>query len=370
MVRKIIIIILALLILFGAYLIASKMAASRSIPKPVESTLVTPVTIIEVTNGTAPITLKTSGNIVAKNHVEIFSEVMGVFEKSDRAFKPGTRFAKGDVLMRINSDELRANIRAQKSGLINQVTLLLPDLKLDYPEAFAKWNKYVSDFDLTQPLATLPETTSEREKLFIIGRGLQSTYYNIENLETRLAKYVIRAPFSGVLTDVAINPGAVVRNGQKLAGFISTAVYEMEVNINVSYLDLLRVGKKVQLHNLERTNSWTGRVARINGVVDQSTQTIKVYIDVSGKGLREGLYLEADLEVNNLENIFEIDRKLLYDDNKLFVVRDSFLASIEVNPVFYNESTVVVEGLPDGTKVLSRIIPGAHEGMRVSIDEL
>ena len=343
------------------------MAASRSIPKPTPTILVTPVSVVEVTNGTTPITLKTSGNIVAKNQVEIFSEVLGVFEHSDRDFKPGTRFAKDEVLMRINSDELRANIRAQKSGLINQVTLLLPDLKLDYPEAFAKWNKYVSDFDLTQPLASLPETSSEREKLFIIGRGLQSTYYNIENLETRLAKYIIRAPFSGVLTDVAINPGAVVRNGQMLAGFISTSIYEMEVNINVSYLDLLKIGKKVELHNLERTNSWTGRVARINGVVDQSTQTIKVYIDVSGKGLREGLYLEADLDVNNLDNIFEIDRKLLFDDNKIFVVKDTVLTSVEIKPVFYNESTVVVEGLEDGAKVLSRIIPGAHDGMRVSI---
>lgn len=369
MLRKIIIILLALLILVGAYLIATKMAASRSIPKPVETKVVTPVSVITVSNSTTPITLKTSGNIVAKNQVDIFSEVMGVFEKSARSFKPGTRFSKGDVLMQINSDEIRANIRSQKSGLVNQITLLLPDLKLDYPDAFAKWNKYVTDFDLSRSLPALPEPSSEREKLFIIGRGLQSTFYNIENLETRLAKYVIRAPFSGVLTDVAINPGAVVRNGQKLAGYISTSVYEMEVNINVSYLDLLKVGKKVQLHNLERTNSWTGKVARINGVVDQSTQTIKVYIDVSGKGLREGLYLEADLDVKDIENIFEIDRKLLFDENKLFVVRDTVLSSVEVKPVFYNESTVVVEGLEDGTQVLSRIIPGAHEGMRVSIGE-
>lgn len=345
------------------------MAASRSIPKPVESVVVTPVSTHTVLNKEVPISLKTSGNLVAKTQVDIFSEVMGVFEKSDHAFKPGTRYKKGDVLMSINSDEIKANLRSQKSGLVNQISLLLPDLKLDYPEAFDKWNTYVNEFDIRQRLQPLPTSTSEREKLFIIGKGLQSTYYNIENLETRLNKHIIRAPFNGVLTDVNINPGAVVRNGQKLAGFISTAVYEMEVNINVTYLDLLKIGKKVQLHNLEQTKQWTGRVTRINGTIDQSTQTIKVYIDVSGRDLREGQYLEADLEVKNLANTYEIDRKLLFEDNKVYVVLDTVLSVVSVNPLFYNETTVVVSGLEDGTQILAAAVPGAHEGMKVTIGE-
>jgi len=367
MIRKIITTILGLLILFGAYTIATKMSAARNIPKPIETKVITPVETIKVSNESVPITLKTSGNIVAKNQVEIFSEVLGVFESSAREFKPGPRYTKGQVLLRINSDELRANLKAQKSGLVNQITLLLPDLKLDYPEAFSKWDQYVREFDVSASLSTLPTNSSEREKLFILSKGIETSYYNIENLETRLSKYVIVAPFNGVLNDVLINPGAVVRNGQRLANFISTASYEMEVNVNVSYLDLLKVGKRVTLHNLERTKSWNGRVARINGIVDQSTQTIKVYIEVSGKELREGLYLEADLNVKNIENTFEIDRKLLYDQNKVFVVRDTVLATLEVKPLFYNEASVVVEGIPDGTLLLSRNIPGAHAGMRVEI---
>jgi len=143
----------------------------------------------------------------------------------------------------------------------------------------------------------------------------------------------------------------------------------MEVNVNVSYLDLLKVGKKVQLHNLERTNNWSGRVSRINGTVDQSTQTIKVFIEVGGKGLREGLYLEADLDVKSIENTFELDRKLLFDENKVFVVRDTLLETLVVSPLFFNEATVVVGGLPDGSLLLSRNIPGAHAGMRVEVTE-
>ena len=369
MLRIIITSVLGILIVFGAIRLASNLAASRNIPKPVERKIITPVSIRVVENISVPITLKTSGNIVAKNQIEIFSEVMGVFEASDHDFKPGSRFGAGQILLQLNSDEHKANLRAQKSNLINQITLFLPDLKLDYPDAFPKWEKYVQNYDISDPLDPLPEATSEKEKLFILGKGINTTYYNIENLEKRLAKYVIKAPFNGVLTEVQVNPGALVRNGQKLANFISTRIYEMEVNVNVSYIDLLKIGKTVQLHNLERTKTWKGRVARLNGLVDQSTQTIKVYIEVGGSGLREGLYLEADVEVKNIENTFEVDRKLLFDQDKLFIVRDTVLDAVQINPVFYNESTVVVEGLTNGMKLVSSIVPGGHHGMRVEIRE-
>ena len=361
---------LGLLLLFGAFKMASNMAASRAIPKPVEAKIITPVSVEVVQNTSTPITVKTSGNIVAKNQIEIYSEVTGIFEGSDHDFKPGSRFKKGQVLLRLNSDEHNANIGALKSNLINQITLFLPDLKLDYPDAFPAWESYVRDYDIVKPLKPLPLATSEKEKLFILGKGINVTYFNIENLQERLSKYVIRAPFNGIVTEALIHPGALVRNGQKLANFISTSIYELEVNVNVSYIDLLKIGKSVQLHNLERTKSWTGRVTRMNGLVDQSTQTIKVFIEVAGKGLREGVYLEADIDVKQIENTFEVNRKLLFDQDKLFVVRDTILETVQITPVYYNESTVIVEGLTDGMQLVSGIISGGHRGMRVEIIQL
>jgi len=186
MLRKIIITLLAVLFLVGSYFIGEKMAASRNIPKPQVTQIVTPVSTIFVTNKSVPITLKTSGNIVAKNKVDIFSEVLGVFESSAHDFKPGSRYRQGETLLRINSDELRANLKAQKSGLVNQITLLLPDLKLDYPASFDQWNQYISNFDIDRSLSPLPTAVSEREKLFILGKGIHTTFYNIQNLETRL----------------------------------------------------------------------------------------------------------------------------------------------------------------------------------------
>ncbi len=367
--RKIITSILGLLIVFGAVILAKKLAASKNQPKPVEQKIITPVFTESVKNSSTPITLTTSGNLSAKDKVELFSEVQGIFEKSTHDFKPGSYYSKGQVLLRINSDEHRANLRAQKSSLYNQLVMFMPDLRLDYPDAFPKWQTYIRSFDESKPLWPLPETSSEKEKLFIAGKNVYTTYYNIINVEERLRKYTVSAPFSGVLTEALVNPGALVRNGQKLGEFISTSIYEMEVNVNIDYMDLLKIGKSVKLHNLDRNNNWSGKVIRVNGRVDQASQTIKAYIQVSGKNLKDGMYLEADIVAKEEQNTYEINRKLLFDEHKVFIVTDTILDVAEIVPIYFKEKTVVVKGLADGTQLLSKPVPGAYKGMRVAIFE-
>jgi hypothetical protein len=39
-------------------------------------------------------------------------------------------------LLRINSDELQASMRAQKSALFNQLAAMLPDMRFDFPDAY------------------------------------------------------------------------------------------------------------------------------------------------------------------------------------------------------------------------------------------
>lgn len=358
---------MGLLIILGALLIARKLASLSNQPQPIEQKLILPVSVETVKNINTPITLTTSGNLMAKNRVELYSEVSGIFESSAKEFKPGNAYSQGQTLLRINSDEHRANLKAQKSNLYNQLVLIMPDLRLDHAEGFPKWGEYISNFKVDEPLKAMPEPSSEKEKLFLSGKGIYTTYFNISNLEERLTKYIIKAPFSGILTETLVNPGALVRNGQKLGEFISAGVYEMEVNINIAYRDLLAVGKSVQLHNLEKTQQWTGKVIRVNGRVDQASQTIKVYIQVADNALKEGMYLAAELMAKEEEDTYELNRKLLFDENKLFVVKDSLLDVVVVNPVFFKETSVVVKGLTDGTLLLSKPVPGAYKGMQVAI---
>lgn len=340
-------------------------AANKQAAPQVEQKI-TQVFGTEVINKSEPIVIKTSGNLTAKNRMELYAEVGGLFDSSAHAFKPGVYFQKGEILLELDHREEIISLKAQRSTFFNQLVLLLPDLKFDYPEAVKSWEKYISNFSVDKPTPELPEPTSEKEKLFIISRNIYTLYYNIKNSEQQLDKFVITAPYDGILIEALADPGTLIRSGQKLGEFISPYTYELEVAINTSYADLLSKGKSVKLHNVDRSKSWDGIVKRVNSTVDPGSQTIPTYIEVRGTELKEGMYLEADIEAKMEKNVFEIDRKLLVGNDNIYEIKDSILRLTQVQPVYYKENTVLVRGLADGSRILTNAVPGAHDGMIIN----
>ncbi|MDB4293138.1 HlyD family efflux transporter periplasmic adaptor subunit [Maribacter sp.] len=367
--RKIILSILGVLLIVLGIFAAKGIIDSKKSFRPQPQKVVKTVFAETVENGTVPIMVPANGNLSAKRRVELYAEVQGVFRKGNKLFKEGQRYNSGETIIRIDAAEYSASVQSAKSGLYNQLTSIMPDLRLDYPELFPKWQAYLSGFDMDKATPALPEMTTEKEKFFITGRGIITSFYNVKNLEQRLGKYRISAPFSGVLTEALVTEGTLIRGGQKLGEFINTDVYELEVAVSKAYSDLLKVGEKVALTNLEKTKTYEGKVARINGSVDQASQTIKAFIDVADGNLREGMYLEANLDAKEETNAIEIDRSLLLENDKLFVVRDSILDMIDVKPVYYTDKKVVLKDVPDGTVIVSKPMVGAYAGMTVKIFE-
>lgn len=367
--RKVLAVFFGILIIFAAIAISKKIAASKKPVATVAQKVVKSVYVDTVQNATIPVTINVNGNLQAVRKVELYAEVQGVFKQTGKLFKPGENYTSGSLLVDIDAAEFKAGLLAQKSNLYNLIAAAIPDLNLDYPDEAGKWKDYLLKFDLSKSLAPLPEFSNDKERFFITGQNIVSTYFNVKNLEERLAKHQIRAPFSGVLTEALITPGALVRSGQKLGEFIDPSLYELEVAVPKSYINKLRVGEKVVLNNIEKTKTWTGRVERINAVVNQATQSVNVYIQVSGADLNEGMYLDAMLGVSSEENAFEVPRKLLIDNKKLYVVsNDTILSLIDVNPVFFTKETAIIKGMKNGELIVNNIIPGAYQGMLVKIE--
>ena len=365
--RKIILSVLGLLIIIASIFAARAIIASNKRVRPAPKKVVKTVFVDTVKNKTVPIIINAQGNLIAKRRLELFSEVQGVLKRGQYLFKAGQTYKSGQTIIRLDASEFYSSVQSQKSALFSQITAIMPDLRLDYPDAFPKWQKYLDDFDMSKAVPPLPEMTSEKEKYFINGRNIPTSYYNIKNLEQRLGKYTIRAPFTGILTEALVTEGTLVRTGQKLGAFIETGVYELPVAVNKTYADLLQVGKEVVLNNLDGSKSYKGIVSRINGNVDVTSQTIDAFIEVKDPNLREGMYLEAYLNAREEENAISIDRALLQSDNSLFVVKDSILDLQKVQPVFYSEKSVVIKGMPDGSLLVNKIVPGAYAGMLVKI---
>ena len=367
--RQILQIVIGIVILGLAILGAYFIVESNTKEKPVVEKVVKTVFIDTVRNATIPITIPANGNLTAKNRLELYSEVQGVFTSSAHDFKPGQRYNRGETLIRMDASEYYASVQSSKSNLYNLITAIMPDLRLDYPEAFPKWQAYLDNYKMENSVAELPESSDEKVNYFISGRGILTAYYNVKNLEQRLSKYSMRAPFSGIVTEALVTKGTLIRSGQKLGEFIDTSVFELELSIAKKFSDLLKIGENVELQTLEGNQSYKGKVTRVNGRIDQTTQTIKVFVEVNGDDLKEGMYLEAKLEAREEPDAVRISRKLLVDQKDIFIVRDSVLDLIEVNPVYFGSEDVIITGVPDGTVMLSRPLTGAYAGMLVKVNQ-
>ena len=363
--RKIILSLLGVLLIVGAYFLGQIIIEKNNRKRPTPEKVIKTVFIDTVQNSNVNIVIPANGSLVAKRRVELFSEVQGVFKTGNKLFRPGQEFRNGETLIRIDASEYYASVQSAKSNLYNSIAAIMPDLRLDFPEVYSKWQSYLNGFDLNKSIPKLPAMTSEKENFFITGRGIVSNYYSVKNLEQRLAKYNIKAPFSGILTEALVTEGSLIRNGQKLGEFIFPGVYEMEVALSKAYASLLNVGEKVELNNIDKTETYSGVVTRVNGSIDATTQTITAFVEVKNESLKEGMYLEANLNAKQEPNAYEINRNLMLDGEQIFIVRDSILDIIDVQPVYFSDTKVVLKNIPNGTTILAKPTPGAYAGMLV-----
>ena len=365
--RQIISILLGLLLLIGAYFTYNSFIENKKRPKAKVTKIVASVFSKTVKNTDIPLVITANGTLEATTKIALFSEVQGILKASRKTFKPGTNYRKGEVIIQINSDDFYTSLQSQKSNFYATLVSIIPDIKLDFPNQFEKWNSYLSAFNLESNLAPLPIATTDKEKFFISGRGINTAYYSIKNLEVKLAKYTLRAPFTGVLTEATVTNGSLIRPGQKLGEFINLDRYELAVSINSSHVDFLKIGKSVTLHNAERTKTYTGKVSRINSKLNTNSQTLIAFIDLKDPFLKEGMFLEADIQGKPESNAIRIARNLLVNENQIYIIKNNKLELATVSPVFYSDTSVVLKGLKDGVIYLSKPVPGAYQGMLVKI---
>ena len=111
------------------------------------------------------------------------------------------------------------------------VANLLPDIKNDFSSEYDKWVDFINEIKLNDPLPQMPAWKTNKEKIFISSRNVLTDYFSIKALEEQLNKYMVYAPFSGVITDVYATDFSVVNPGTKIMRVVETNNFEIAVPI-------------------------------------------------------------------------------------------------------------------------------------------
>ena len=136
----------------------------------------------------------------------------------------------------------------------------------------------------------------------------------------------------------------------------------------MSELDYLKIGTSIELKSETGRNTFSGRVVRINDQVDPATQRVKLYISVSGRDLKDGMFLRGATKGVELPSTVAVERQQLIG-NQLFVVKNGKIENREVEVLFQDDTFAYVQGLESGDKVLVSNLKGLYQGMKVSIKE-
>lgn len=370
--RQIIITSLFLLLIPAAFLLSRMMKNSGGEPAATEeagSEILRKVQVTPVTLEDHEVLQSINGRVVARDRYSIYADVPGRMLPTKREFREGVYFKKGDILISLDNIAEREALKARKTMLFNKVAGMLPDMKLTLPGATSKWEAYLKKIDPDRVLPSLPDFSSEQERLFVSARDILNQFYSIKSEEERLGKFVERAPFAGQLTETTVLPGAYVQPGQRLGELIGTSNFEMETSVPLSELESLRAGREVRLSDPESGRSYTGVVDRVIQAIDERTQTGKVILRVKGAGLFHGQFLSGSIISSNLENCAKVRRSLIRPGSRIFIVKDGMLKLVDLEPLAYEAEWVYVHGLGEGDLLLNESSPSFQEGMAVDFEK-
>ncbi|MEM6763770.1 MAG: HlyD family efflux transporter periplasmic adaptor subunit [Bacteroidota bacterium] len=293
-----------------------------------------------------------TGRTQSLESIQLTSEVQGRVLSSAKILNEGVSYRKGESMLKLDANTFSLNLKSQKSQFLATLVRLMPQIKLDYVEAHPSWDAYVKGFSVEGILPDLPEVNNDQLRYFLSANNLFTSFYALKSGEQTLSKYTIRAPFTGVVTSGNVSRGAVVNPGVPLASFSRTDVFEVKAAISAADLSDIKSGQKISLLHTSTGKTYQGTIKRLGGSVDPSTQSIPVFIQVSGKGLKEGMFLEASLGSGMVEQIAEIPLRAMNRTNQVHLIQDSIIILKEVKPISYTENRVWVSGLAEGDAVI------------------
>ena len=143
--RKIILILPILILLTGfaamQFLSSFKTPPPKVKPKPTQKIVETQNVVL----GDVHAEIIAYGRLVSSQPVILYSEVDGTLEHGDLPFRPGQAFKKGDLLVKIDTRQIKLDINTAKSDLLTALASVLPEIKVDFPEEFPIWQDYFSN---------------------------------------------------------------------------------------------------------------------------------------------------------------------------------------------------------------------------------
>lgn len=365
-------IIAPIIILFTAICAAVALFLLRPAPKEVAPERPTDkVEVITVQPETIRLTIKSQGTLLPKIESQLAVEVSGRIIEMSPNFRAGSRIKKGDVLFHIDPSDYEAAIAARAADLATAKLSLAQENALA-EQAAADWEALgdgeASDLTLRKPQV-------DQAKAIIA-----SAEAALNRAERDLQRTSIKAPYDGLVLSKSVDLGQyVMANPAKpVANIYSTEAAEVRLPLTQREAELLidpaKGESKVTLtaDGPRGKREWSARLVRFEATVDPTSRLIYAVAEVGTpfeKGLRRGMFVEAEIQGKELEDVFVLPRYALRGSESIYLVTpENTLITRPVEIARTNtEQAILSGGVEPGDQVATSPIAYFVENMPVEL---
>jgi membrane fusion protein (multidrug efflux system) len=287
----------------------------------------------------------TTGTLLPNEEVELRSEVTG--RVTQLGFQEGTAVSVGQVLVRINDDDLQAQLRKAEASL---------ELASD---AEGRQKQLLAVSGISQE--TLDATVAQRI-------GMQA---EVDNLRALIAKTTIKAPFSGVIGLRSISEGGYVAPSTLIANLKQTDPMKLDFTVPERYGRQMKPGTRVGFTLEGDTMDYAAEVYAVEPSVDLSTRSIKVRARCKNPGGRliPGAFARVDVKLETIADALTIPAEALIPDiqgQKVMVMKGGKAQSVRVDIGIRTENAVqLLNNVQPGDTVITSALLAVKDGMPV-----
>jgi membrane fusion protein, multidrug efflux system len=304
------------------------------------------------------------GNLIGAATVETGPKVNGRLETV--AVRMGDRVSRGQRLAKIEDRELLEQIKQARASFdVTAATIRQREADLRLAQTNLERSRSLFERELI-PKQTFDDTDA-RQQAAIAQLDLAKAQYaqsqaRLDELDINLANTVITSPVNGFISKRTLDPGAWVTPNSVFLSVVDISIVRIVADVVERDLRRITQGLRADVEvDAFPGETFTGRVAHVAPVLDPSTRTAQIEIEIANSDfrLKPGMYARVSFTIEQRENTL--------------VVPTSAIVNVGGNPGVFlpskNEENEVAKFKPVQTGMsdqnLVEVSSGLTEGERV-----
>lgn len=280
---------------------------------------------------------------------------------SEEVSAVGTLLANESVMIRPETEGRISAIHFAEGQLVRQGAKLV---SLDSSEIEAQLEAVKAELNLNRNRMRRAEELQaknfiSREALDVARENLNQSLARHAEIQAKLDKMTIKAPFEGVAGLRQVSPGAYVKAGQDIARLEGIGTLKLDFRVPEIFLGRIRVNQDVVIGmDAFPGEAFRGSIFAIEPAVDEQTRTVLLRARVPNPGVRlkPGMFARVTLVLATRDNALLVPEQALVprgQDRYVFRVIEGKAALTRVETGLRRPGEVeIVRGLSAGDAIV------------------